>query len=67
MAKGLLGFLFGRDPQIFDKDGTVRHNLPKEKWEAWQKRYFSQPEYNWSQHTGMKAKNLRSSKHNSKN
>lgn len=60
MLGKLMGFLFGKDPQIFDKDGNVRHNLPKEKWEAWQNRYTSNPEFNWRNHTGMKAKDRRS-------
>lgn len=59
MLTKVLGFLFGRDPQIFDKDGTVRHDLPKETWDAWQKRYTAGAEYNWRNHTGMKARDRR--------
>lgn len=51
----LLKFLFGSPPDIFDEKGQVRHKLPKSKWEAWQKRYTSSPEYNWKNHTGTKA------------
>lgn len=51
----LLEFLFGKTPDIFDKEGQVSHRLPKEKWEAWQRRYTSNPEYNWRNHAGTKA------------
>lgn len=57
----VLGFLFGKDPDIFAPDGSVRHRLPKEKWEAWQNRYLTDPEYNWKNHIGMKAKEKPSS------
>ena len=51
----ILDFLFGRSPKIFDKDGTVRHELPKDKWEAWNNRYHQGAEYNWRNHAGTKA------------
>ena len=51
----ILDFLFGKGPKIFDKDGRVRHNLPKEKWESWNNRYHHGSEYNWRNHTGTKA------------
>jgi hypothetical protein len=51
----ILDFLFGRRPKIFDQDGTVRHNLPKEKWDQWDNRYQQGAEYNWRNHTGTKA------------
>ncbi len=56
MTQKIFDFLFGKDPDIFAEDGSVRHKLPKEKWEAWQNRYQLDPEYNWKNHTGMKAK-----------
>jgi hypothetical protein len=55
MSNKLLNFLFGKSPDIFAEDGTVRHKLPKQKWESWKKRYLSSPEYNWKNHTGTKA------------
>lgn len=58
----ILDFLFGKSPKIFDKDGTVRHHLPKEKWEAWQARYLQSEEFNWRNHAGVRAKELGSSK-----
>jgi len=53
--KALLDFLFGRSPKIFDKDGQVRHDHPKSKWEQWNNRYQLGSEYNWRNHVGMKA------------
>ncbi|MCC7405386.1 MAG: hypothetical protein IT288_13390 [Bdellovibrionales bacterium] len=52
----LLDFLFGKNNDIFDEKGQVRHHLPPEKWESWQQRYQSSPDYNWKNHSGMKAK-----------
>ncbi len=61
MIGKLLDFLFGKSPDIFDKDGTVRHNLPKEKWDAWNNRYSQGDDYNWRNHTGMRAKEKKDS------
>lgn len=55
MINKLLDFLFGKAPKIFDADGTVRHDLPKEKWDAWAARYLRGDEYNWRNHTGTRA------------
>ena len=55
LVKAILQFVGGKNPDIFAEDGTVRHNLPKERWEAWENRYTSSPEYNWKNHTGTKA------------
>lgn len=55
----ILDFLFGKSPKIFDNNNNVRHDLPKETWEAWQKRYFSDPDRNWRNHSGMKARERR--------
>lgn len=51
MIKSLMGFLFGKAPDIFDQDGNVRHNFPKEKWSAWENRFRSR-EYDWHKHKG---------------
>ena len=56
MMKRVMEFLFGKKPQIFDKDGSVRHDLGQSKWEAWNARYSQGEEYNWRNHTGMRAK-----------
>jgi len=55
MFSKVFSFLFGSSPKIFDKDGQVRHQLSKQRWEKWQKRYTEGDEYNWKNHTGMKA------------
>lgn len=55
MLNKVLDFLFGKEPPIFDKDGSVRHDLPKEKWESWHRRYMGGEEYNWRNHTGTRA------------
>ena len=59
----LLDFLFGKNPDIFDSNGEVRHKLPKNKWEAWKKKYFSDPSYNWKNHSGTKAVDRSKSRH----
>ena len=51
----ILDFLFGKSPKIFDEKGCVRHDLPKEKWDAWNARYQQGAEYNWRNHTGTRA------------
>ncbi|MGE0763779.1 MAG: hypothetical protein AB7N80_10920 [Bdellovibrionales bacterium] len=56
MLGKVFDFLFGKKPEIFDQDGSVRHNLPKEKWDAWNSRYQNGDEFNWRNHTGMRAK-----------
>lgn len=50
--KGLLGFLFGRDAEIFDEKGEVRHQFPNQKWDAWKHRFSQNPEYDWHHHSG---------------
>lgn len=55
ILSGLLDFLFGREPDIFDDNGNVMHKLPKRRWEAWANRTKLNPEYNWRNHTGTAA------------
>lgn len=52
---GILDFLFGKDPQIFDEKGKVRHKFPEKKWQEWQNR-FKTSDYNWKEHSAKKAK-----------
>lgn len=59
-------FLFGKGPDIFDKKGRVRHNLPQEKWDSWNRRYMAGAEFNWHNHRGMKAEPSSSGKKNDK-
>lgn len=51
--KRILHFLFGKGPDIFDSQGEVRHNLPKEKWSAWDSRYHDE-DHNWKKHAGSR-------------
>lgn len=51
----VLDFLFGKSPKIFDKDGTVRHDLGQKKWDDWNKRFQDNASYNWKNHTGMRG------------
>lgn len=53
--KSIFNFLFGKNPDIFTPEGKVRHKLPKDRWEAWKNRYSASSNYNWKNHTGMKA------------
>ena len=52
IGKTILEFLFGKEPQIFDANGRIRHNLPESKWKNWNSRYIDSPETNWRQHRG---------------
>lgn len=52
-SKKALDFLFGRDPDIFNEKGDVYHKLPRQRWEAWEKRFKDNPLYNWRLHSGM--------------
>ena len=49
----LLDFLFGKDPQIFDEKGQVRHKFTDKKWQDWQNR-FKDADYNWREHAAKK-------------
>lgn len=51
MIKGVLGFLFGKSPDIFDADGNVLHKFPQDKWQAWNRR-FQAKDYDWRHHKG---------------
>ena len=48
----LLDFLFGKKPPIFNKKGTVEHQLKKNSWSKWKNRYIENPENDWRQHSG---------------
>lgn len=52
LLSAVAGFLFGKDPDIFDKDGRVVHTLPQDVWKAWENR-FKSPEYDWRKHSGV--------------
>ncbi len=52
MLKAILGFLFGKPTNIFNKNGRVQHDLGQQKWEAWNNRLAENPKYNWRNHKG---------------
>jgi hypothetical protein len=58
LLKALGDFLFGKDPDIFDKNGEVRHNLPDNKWKDWDDRIRANPNYDFQYHKGQ-AKEIR--------
>lgn len=52
MIDAILGFLFGKQAKIFNKNGRVEHDLGAKKWDAWNNRLKENPHYNWKKHTG---------------
>lgn len=44
-------FLFGKDPDVFDETGRVRHQFSEEKWKAWDERIKANPDYDWRRHS----------------
>ena len=48
--KAVSDFLFGKDPDIFDEKGRVRHQFPEEKWRQWNNRLSASPDYDWRNH-----------------
>ena len=52
--KALLNFIFGKEPDIFDENGQVRHKLPDGKWNDWNSRY-KEASHNWRTHKGATA------------
>lgn len=61
MLNSILGFLFGKQAQIFNKKGRVEHDLGEQKWEAWNNRLAENPEYNWREHKGKKSQSDKAS------
>lgn len=51
--KAIGDFLFGKDPDIFDETGRVRHKFPEKKWEKWNDRLKADPSYDWRKHTAV--------------
>ena len=56
MLNALLGFLFGKQTNIFNKKGRVQHNLGDKKWQAWDNRLKENPNYDWRKHTGKEGR-----------
>jgi hypothetical protein len=50
ILKAVGDFLFGKDPDIFDEHGKVRHKFPEEKWQKWNDRFKSNPAFDWRKH-----------------
>ena len=48
----IMDFLFGKKPNIFDKNKEVRHKLNTFTWQEWKNRYLNDPEYDWKRHEG---------------
>jgi hypothetical protein len=55
ILKSVANFLLGKDPEIFDENGRVSHQLPKKKWDDWKTKYIKSNEYNWRNHSGTQA------------
>ena len=55
ILKSLGGFLFGKNPDIFDENGQVRHLFPDEKWKRWNDRLKANPDYDWHRHSAQQA------------
>ena len=54
MLSSIGDFLFGKSPDIFDKNGNVSHKMTKRTWDAWNNRIKMDPNYNWRNHTGTR-------------
>lgn len=53
----LLDFLFGKDPNIFDPQGRIRHQFSEAKWKAWDDRLRASKDYDWKHHSGRDGAN----------
>ena len=60
MLKFILGVIFGKQTNIFNKKGRVEHDLGDKKWEDWNNRLKENSNYNWRNHTGKNSKNQKS-------
>ncbi len=56
VLKKIFEFILGKKPPIFNEKGELQHDLPPRKWELWRKRYTSEAERNWRNHSGIRAK-----------
>lgn len=55
IGEKILSFIFGKEPDIFDPRGDVVHKHPRKKWDLWQNKFKTDPQYNWRNHTGTQA------------
>lgn len=51
VMKAIGDFLFGKNPDIFDENGNVRHKFTETKWQKWNERLKANPEYDWRKHS----------------
>ncbi len=65
MLKPILDFLFGKDAKIFNKKGTVEHDLGKQKWSQWTDRFSKNPDYDFYRHQGRSQKSTQTEKSSS--
>jgi hypothetical protein len=52
---GILDFLFGKDANVFDENGRVRHQFPDKKWSDWNNRFQKNSDYDWRNHSAQEA------------
>ena len=55
MLKAILGFIGGKQTNIFNKKGRVQHDLGDKKWEDWNNRLKADPDYDFRNHSGNKG------------
>lgn len=48
--KSVAQFIIGKDPDIFDERGNVLHKFTDDKWNAWNNRLKTNPDYDWTNH-----------------
>jgi hypothetical protein len=48
----ILDIIGGKDPDIFDAYGRVRHKFTDSKWQAWDDRIRASKAFDWRQHSG---------------
>lgn len=51
----ILDFIGGKDPDIFDAYGRVRHKFSDKKWQDWDARIRKSKDFDWRQHSGSDA------------
>lgn len=48
----ILDVIGGKDPDIFDAYGRVRHKFTEQKWKAWDARIRKSADFDWRKHSG---------------
>lgn len=52
----ILDFIGGKDPDIFDAYGRVRHKFSEKKWKDWDARIRGNKDFDWRAHKGLDKK-----------